>query len=190
MRSKDDVGEPKPLHRDPRRELSDPPPDARVEPIESPAPRPPAVESEPKRPTVTSSDPRLRAVEPAVSAGDWKQVADVLGPNENAGNLPPTLGLVYALARKEIEHDEAANTRDPGTNQLAIRCMAGLFGVEPDSPIALVLAKRLLRKNPVGWRQRPAPSAKVSILFVALAIVIGSAIGWVASGGYVHLRFR
>lgn len=138
----------------------------------------------------TNVDPRLEAIEPAISAGDWASIVKQLGTDDEAGRLPPNLGLLYALARKEAEHDDATAKRGSELTQLAIRCMAGMFGVPEQSPIALVLAKRLLRKNPVSWQQRPAPPAKVSVLFIALAIAIGSGVGWAISQGYVRFHWH
>jgi hypothetical protein len=162
-------------------------------------PAPPVSSRDPSRPRAapspgshafTNVDPRLETIEPAISAGDWAAIVKLLGTDDAAGRLPPNLGLLYALARKEAEHDDATAKHGSELTQLAIRCMAGLFGVPEQSPIALVLAKRLLRKNPVSWQQRPAPPAKVSVLFILLAIAIGSAVGWAISQGYVRFHWH
>lgn len=132
--------------------------------------------------SVTSVDPRLEAVEPLVARGDWGTVTRQLGPIDKAGFLPPNLGLLFALA-----HHESAPEDDAGAgNEIAIRCMAGLLGVGPESPIALVLAKRLLRKNPQTWREKPAPPARVSFLIVLAVLVVGAAVGWFGSSGTVR----
>jgi hypothetical protein len=163
------------------------------------APPPSALEHDLERPRAaaapaahafTNVDPRLETIEPAIAAGDWAAIVRLLGSDEEAGRLPPNLGLLYALARKEAEHDDATAKHGSELTQLAIRCMAGLFGVPAQSPIALVLAKRLLRKNPVSWQKRPAPPAKVSVLFIVLAIAIGSAVGWAISQGYVRFHWH
>jgi len=129
--------------------------------------------------TVTSVDPRLEAIEPLLDRGDWAGIAQKLGPTDAAGKLPPTLGLVYALAVHE-------KTDDPQASAMAIRCAAGLFGVAPESGTARVLARRLLRKNPT-WRHKPAPATRYSVLFILAALAIGSGIGWVLSSGWMHL---
>ena len=65
--------------------------------------------------------------------------------------------------------------------------MAALVGVAPDSDTALVLAKRLLRQNPAGWRTKPAPPARFSIPIILVGIALGAAAGWFATLG--SLRF-
>jgi len=132
---------------------------------------------------VTNVDPRVERVEDALARGDWQSVARDLGKIEEAGALPPNLGLVCAVAHAESSADA------PGENELAIRCMAAIFGVAPDSRLALVLAKRLLRKNPVAWRQRPAPPARVSLLIILVTLVVGGAVGWLLTSGIVKVRF-
>jgi hypothetical protein len=143
---------------------------------------------------VTSQDPRLPELETLFTSADWEGVVRKLGPPDQAGRLPPNLGLLYALASKELTppDDKAPSKdsaqRDATANQIAIRCAAGLLGVAPDSPLALLLAKRLLRRNPVAWQKRPAPSALVSVLIVGFGLFIGAGIGWLVSFGYVTVR--
>ncbi|MBI2388179.1 MAG: hypothetical protein HYV09_01070 [Deltaproteobacteria bacterium] len=134
---------------------------------------------------VTNADPRLEVLEPLLRAGDWNAVLRALGPAEQAGRLPPNLGLIYAVARKE---SEGPTDKGSQSTELAIRCTAGLLGVASDSAIALVVAKRLIRKNPVGWQQRPAPPARVSALIMIGALVIGGLVGWLVATGRLHLH--
>jgi hypothetical protein len=137
---------------------------------------------------ITSVDPRLESIEPAIAKGDWAEVSKALGSDEQAGRLPPNLGLIFALARKESEPEDAPGHKGSTYNELAIRCMAGLFGVPEQSPIALVLAKRLLRKNPVSWQKRPAPPAKISFLLIVLAIAVCGGLTWAITQGYIQFR--
>lgn len=127
---------------------------------------------------VTSQDPRYEPVEKLLDVNDWKQIASELGPLDEVGKLPPNLGLVAALA-----HNENAKAGDPEAAAVAIRCMAGLLGVADDSPIARVLARRMLRKNPVKLRERQAPPAKTSLLIVLVTLVLGGGVGWLVSIG-------
>ena len=143
--------------------------------------------SKPARSQVTNVDPRIVELEPLVRAGDWAAVARTLGPDDAAGKLPPNLGLVYALARKE---KEGALDKGTASTELAMRCTAGLLGVAPDSEIALVIAKRLIRKNPVAFRERAAPPASITAIILVVALVVGSAIGWLFATGHVRVFVR
>ena len=114
--------------------------------------------------------------------GDWDGLARQLGLLDKAGLLPPNVGLLFAVAHHESGREDGAGA----ANEIAIRCAAGLLGVRPESPIAVVLAKRLLRKKPQTWRQKPAPPARVSFLIVVIVLVVGGAVGWFASSGTVR----
>jgi hypothetical protein len=126
---------------------------------------------------VTSQDPRYEPLEKLLDKNDWKQICADFGPMDGVGKLPPNLGLVAALASHEMSKDG-----DPEAIATAIRCMAGLLGVAEDSPIARVLARRLLRKNPVRFSERKAPPARLSLLIVLVALVLGGGIGILVSG--------
>jgi hypothetical protein len=128
------------------------------------------------------SDPRLASVEPLLQRGDWARICEVLGPPERAAQLPPTLGLLFAIARKEVAGEASAGDADA----LAIRSVAAVLGVGVASETALVVAKRALRRNPSTWRTVPAPKAGTSILFILVALAIGAAIGIM---GPLHWRF-
>jgi hypothetical protein len=138
---------------------------------------------------ITIVDPRLGEIEPFLRAGDWDAVLTKLGPPDQAGKLPPTLGLIYALARKEKEASGKVEGKIDAT-ELAIRCTAGLLGVANDSALALVIAKRLVRSNPISWQKRPAPPARVSAFIILVAIILGSLVGWLAATGRLHVRLR
>ena len=95
------------------------------------------------------------------------------------------LCLLAALA-----HNENAKDGDPDAAAAAIRCMAGLLGVSDDSPIARVLARRMLRKNPVKLSERQAPPARTSFLIVLITLALGGGVGFVASAGSWHAALR
>jgi hypothetical protein len=135
--------------------------------------------------TVTSRDPRYEPIEKLLDLNDWKTITSELGPMEDVGKLPPNLGLLAALA-----HNEATKDGDPDAVATAIRCMASVLGVAEDSPIARVLARRMLRKNPVKLSERKAPPAKTSVLIVLATLVGGGGIGWLASEGSWHAIAR
>lgn len=146
------------------------PKSAEVEDDEGPAP------SSQRLVTVKSEDPRVAEIEPLVERNDWKAVVAKLGAVEDAGKLPPNLGLVVAIAHNEMAADGSADARN-----VAVRSMAALLGLPPESELARVLARRLLRKNPTGFRHRPAPRARTSLFIVAVVLVLGGALGWFLS---------
>jgi hypothetical protein len=141
------------------------------------------------RPAVAASapDPRLSEVEPLLRGGNWEQVLQVLGPAEAAASLPPSLALLYSVARKEREAigDVAG---DVDATALAIRSAATLLGVAEGSALALVVAKRVVRQNPVAWQKRRAPPAKVSALIMIAALVISSLVAWLVFSGHISVR--
>jgi hypothetical protein len=139
------------------------------------------VPAAPMRPAAHS---QMDALEGLITAGDWPGICRALGPPEQADALPPNLGLIYAVALYEAgDHDQASIG-----SRLGIRCVAALASVPADSAVALVLAKRMLRRNPVAWGAKPAPSAGFSVFFLLFALVFGSAIGWLLSSGLIRFR--
>jgi hypothetical protein len=56
-----------------------------------------------------------------------------------------------------------------------------LLGLSPNNEIVLVLSRRLLRKNPTRFRERPAPPAKTSAFIILAILVVGGAFGWFLS---------
>jgi len=126
--------------------------------------------------TVKSEDPRVAEIEPLVERNDWKAIADKLGSVEDAGKLPPNLGLIVAIAHNEMAKDGSVEARN-----VATRSMAALMNLPVENELARVLARRLLRKNPSGFRHRPAPPPKTSFFIVAVVLVLGGALGWFLS---------
>jgi hypothetical protein len=128
-------------------------------------------------------DPRLAELEPLFARTAWGEIAERLGPAEKAAELPPALALIHALARREAAGEASAGD----ATRVAITAMAALLGAAPDSMAALILAKRLLRQNPAGWRTKPAPPARFSIAIIVLGLAVGAAVGWFASLGSIRL---
>jgi hypothetical protein len=185
------------------REIAEPLPPVTVGPTLQPDPRPERTDPTPEAPpssrklpalaekqitgrVISNVDPRLEEVEGLLRANDWDGVLRALGPADQAGRLPPNLGLLYAIARKE---KETSTDKGSDATDLAIRCAAGLLGVAPESPLALVVAKRIVRKNPVAWQKAPAPPARVSAMIMLAALAIGGAIGWLVATGRVRFYF-
>jgi hypothetical protein len=163
-----------------------PPPPGGASASSPPASIPPPQDSPPSGDWVTTDelDPRLLAVEGMLAKGDWQGVYELLGPRQHARDLPPTLGLIYAAARREVADEES----DTEANLLAVSCMARLLGVPKDSAAALQLSKRVLRgRMTVNWREAKAPPARVSTLIMAVVLAIGALAGWMLGpGGVLH----
>lgn len=161
--------------------IAEPVVDAEAAPVSSAESR----KSEPPRSAVTNSDPRYAALEKLLDVNDWRAVASELGALEDAGKLPPNLGLLAALA-----HNESSAAGHPDSVPTAIRCVAAIFGVPQESPIARVLARRILRKNPTRLRDRPAPPARVSFFIIAVTLVLSGGLGWFLSSGGVNMLMK
>jgi hypothetical protein len=127
-------------------------------------------------------DPRFAQVEPLVGRNAWRDIVERLGPANEAGELPPGLTLVLAVAQREAAGEASA----AGANALAIQSMADLLGVAPGSHTALLLAKRLLRQPPASWTTKPAPPARFTALIILFGIALGVAAGRLVSLGSIR----
>ena len=100
---------------------------------------------------------REEALASHVNRNDWQTVARQLGPLNETKTLSPTLQLLAAIA-----HNEAMKDGTPEAVAVAIRATSRLLGVPEESPLARVLARRLLRKTPpisANARRRPQKAA-------------------------------
>jgi hypothetical protein len=138
---------------------------------------------EDKHARVMSADTRLEALERRMADNDWGGIVSDLGSIEDAGRLPPNLGLAVALAHHELESE--GNQDAVG---IGVRCVAALLGVPENSRTAGIIGRRLFRKNPVRFREREAPPARVSVLIVVVTLVLGGTVGWLLSGGLAVVR--
>ena len=127
---------------------------------------------------VMNGDPRVVSIERRMQDNDWRGIATELGSLSDVGRLPPNLGLFAALAHHETSPDGDQEAVDVG-----VRCMAGILGVPERSAMAGVIARRLFRRNPIRFRERKAPTARISTLIILGGLVLGGTIGWLSSGG-------
>jgi hypothetical protein len=134
--------------------------------------------SRPKTPKVDQVDAKLAEVEALLETTNWGAVVDVLAKAES---LTPPLALLYAIALRERDAEGDADG-------IAIRAAAALLCVPEDSETALVVAKRILRRNPVAWKARPAPPVRVSVAIVVAVLVLGALAGFLAGPGGLVLR--
>jgi hypothetical protein len=119
-------------------------------------------------------DPRIHELEILVSRGKWDRVVEVLAADRD-GLIPP-MALLCAVAAKEAVTPPSWGRE---TDQLAIEAMACMLGVQPDSPLALVFAKRILRRPTTPWRE--PPSRGVTWVLLLLFIALGGVLGWIAT---------
>jgi hypothetical protein len=134
---------------------------------------------------VTNLDPRLEQIEPIIDEGNWHIVGRQLGSLEDTGRLPPTLGLIAAVAHSEIAGDAGC----PEANDLAIRCMTGVFGIKSDSAIGRVLAKRLLRRNQRAAPVRATVPATAAFVLFAVFLAVGLIGGYLIGSGTLKVPF-
>jgi hypothetical protein len=154
----------------PIRVSAPPPPDPLVNRTASTLPAPG------EAPSLETFTQDLAEVEPLLAAGNWDAVIEALSQRDT---LPPPLALLYAVAL-----NERGGKGDP--HGLAIRAAAALLCVPDTSETALVVAKRLLRTNPIAWQKRSAPSAGLSIFIVLTVATVGALVGFlVGPGGWI-----
>lgn len=116
-------------------------------------------------------DPELKRLEPLVERGAWENLAKELSTD-------PSHSAEYRLLRI-LAQRETLPTDDKAAGRLtqdAIVALAELLGVPATSPTALMLAKRLLRRNPV-WTQNQ-PSSGLSFSIVIIGLLVGTGLGW------------
>jgi hypothetical protein len=131
-----------------------------------------------ERMSTTELDYRDREVaklEQLVERGAWDQLVHEIDPAQVKDS--PTVALLQVIAKREL-----LPANEKGSSKLnhdAIQALAMLLGVPPSSPLALLFAKRLLRRNPVWSAKQPATSLSISIVLGGLAAGIG--IGWLVT---------
>jgi hypothetical protein len=119
-------------------------------------------------------------LEPLARKASWHEIANWVEQKHPGGTgLTPALALIYAVALKEVPAEGARAPLAAQADRLGIRAVSSLLGVGEDSAIALVIAKRALRKRQLEWQK--APPKRVSITLMLVALVIGAAVGLVLS---------
>ncbi len=117
------------------------------------------------------ADVRMAKLDPLVERSAWEQVVKELGDERD---VTPTIQLLRAMAQRELMPDRdkkaAAVTRE------AIAALAEILGVPENSPTALLLAKRLLRRNRSPGAVAPSKGLSASVLLAGLAV--GAGVGW------------
>jgi hypothetical protein len=118
-------------------------------------------------------DQRVLKYEKLVERNAWEQLAEALAQEPDPS---PALLLLRIVAEREMlkgdQKHEAARLAQQG-----ISAMASILNLPEASPTALVLGKRLLRRNP-GWTPRREASTGLSLGLALGGVAIGAGIGW------------
>jgi len=125
----------------------------------------------------------LEAAGPLLEQSRWRDLRLLLArDNASAANLPPVLALLYAVALKEDQLQSKHSKHDPFVGQagaaesIAISVVQKLFELPAGNVISVMIAKRLLRKRPLDWKQKPP--ARVSAMLVGSALLLGALVGF------------
>jgi hypothetical protein len=134
----------------------------------------------------------LEAAEPLLEQGRWRDLRLLLAPdNADAVSLPPVLALLYAVALKEDQSStkrEAHRVPAGAAESIAITVVHQLFDLPEPSMAAVLLAKRLLRRRPLDWKQKPP--ARVSLMLVVSALLVGALVGVLLLPSLLRLFFK
>jgi hypothetical protein len=118
-------------------------------------------------------DQRVLKYEKLVERNAWEQLAEQLGQEQE---LSPALLLLRIVAQREMlkgdQKQEAARLAQQG-----ISAVARVLQLPEASPTALVLGKRLLRRNP-GWVPQRRAGTGLSVGLLLGGLTLGAAIGW------------
>lgn len=125
----------------------------------------------------------LETAGPLLEQGRWRDLRSLLADdNAAAANLPPALALLYAVALKEEQSQAKQSKHDPFASQagaaesIAIGVVQKLLELPEPGVISVMIAKRLLRKRPLDWKQKPP--TRVSAMLVGSALLLGALVGF------------
>jgi hypothetical protein len=117
----------------------------------------------------------LAVYERLVEQGAWDQIAHDL---ESKRSSSPALTLLWVIAKREGRHG-ADDKQGMAMTREAIGAIASMLQVPETSPTALMISKRLLRRNP--WNKAQKPSKKLSFGLMFLGLALGGGIGWLVT---------
>jgi hypothetical protein len=146
--------------------------------VVAPTPQPmAAVQPAPKRLDPAESS-LLTAAEPLLQQARWRELRELIhARGGEPTHLPAVLALMYAIALKEDPAPSPDQAKKPGHNPdaLGIRVMSQLLSLPEQSPTVVLIAKRLMRRRPLDWRQKPP--GRISAILVMSALLAGALVG-------------
>jgi hypothetical protein len=161
---------------------SAPPPPAQAAALETDPPGKPAISHRASVAELNAdfrgayADDRLLQYEGLVERNAWEQLSEELAREANPS---PALRLLRIVAQRETAKGDQKQAAARLTQE-AIAAVAELLRVPEGSPTALVLGKRLLRKNP-GWMPKRQPNAGLSLGVLLGGIAAGAGVGWLVT---------
>jgi hypothetical protein len=116
-------------------------------------------------------DVRLAKLDPLIERSAWEQVSRELASERD---VTPVVGLLRVIAQRELLPDK--DKRAPQLTREAIQMLSAILEVPESSPMALLLAKRLLRRNRAVTAVAPSKGLSAGVLLAGLAAGVG--VGW------------
>jgi hypothetical protein len=151
-----------------------------------------AIAPDPTPPLTVHERSLLEAAAPLLEQSRWRDLRLLLAKdNREAETLPPVLALLYAVALKE---DHAQAKLDPfaapagAAESIAISVVRRTFELPEPSVIAVMIAKRLLRRRPLDWKQKPP--TRVSAMLVGSALLLGALVGFLLHPSLLGLFWK
>jgi hypothetical protein len=152
--------------------------------------------TEPPKPALTVHERALLdAAGPLLEQSRWRDLRLLLAAdNMSAVNLPPVLALLYAVALKEEQLQSRHSKHDPFAGQagaaesLATSVVQKLCGLQEPSVVSVMIAKRLLHRSPLDWKQKPPVS--VSAMLVGSALLLGALVGFLLHPSLLGLFWK
>ena len=159
----------------------------------APPPPPPPRSPTPPPPDATApaeDDQALfAAVEPLLHQGNWQGVIELLSNRPaDAPPLSARLNLLCAIALKEAPAAGTAGKQNADADLLGMRAVSALLRVAADSPTALIVGKRVLRKRQIEWQT--SPPRRVSFVLTTIALLVGAAVGLLFNQRLIDLFWK
>jgi hypothetical protein len=120
----------------------------------------------------------LTAAEPLLQQARWRELRELIhARGGDPAQLPPVLALLYAIALKEDSTASPDQAKKLGHNPdaLGIRVISQLLSLPEQSSTAVLIAKRLMRRRPLDWKQKPP--GRISAILVMGALLAGALVG-------------